>query len=46
MQAVHRGMSNKKGHNIDLKIDKGPLHFRKRLAQMIAAEKPSLHAAE
>ena len=46
VQAVHRGMSAKKGHHIDLKIDKGPLHFRKRLAQMIADEKPTLVAAE
>jgi len=45
MQAVHRGMSKKTGH-IDLKIDKGSLHFRRRLAQMIAEEKPALAAAE
>lgn len=46
MQAVHRGMSNKKSDHIDLKIDKGPLHFRRRLAQLIADETPTLHAAE
>jgi len=38
MQAVHRGMAEKRTPNIDLAIDMGPLRFRRRLAQMIAAE--------
>ena len=51
MQAVHRGMADKRSPNIDLKIDLGPLRFRQRLAQMIAAEqapaeKPRLAVAE
>ncbi len=41
MQAVHRGMANKRSPNIDLKIDLGPLRFRRRLAQLIAAEQES-----
>lgn len=38
MQAVHRGMADKRSLNIDLTIDAGPLRFRRRMAQMIAAE--------
>jgi len=38
MQAVHRGMANKRTPNIGLAIDAGPQRFRRRLAQMIAAE--------
>lgn len=54
MQAVHRGMADKQSPNIDLKIDLGPLRFRQRLTQSIAAErelrlaveKPKLAVAE
>lgn len=38
MQAVHRGMANKRTPNIGLAIDAGPQRFRRRIAQMIAAE--------
>ena len=36
--AVHKGMANKRTLNIDLRIDNGPLRFRRRMAQMIKAE--------
>ena len=36
--AVHKGMANKRTPNIDLRIDNGPLRFRRRMAQMIKAE--------
>jgi vanillate O-demethylase monooxygenase subunit len=39
MQAVHRGMKYKRTPNIGLAIDAGPQRFRRRLAQMIAAER-------
>ncbi len=39
LQAVHKGMANKRSPNIDLKIDVGPLRFRRRLAQLIEAER-------
>jgi vanillate O-demethylase monooxygenase subunit len=38
LEAVHHGMANKHTPNLDLKIDVGPLRFRRRLAQMIDAE--------
>lgn len=38
LQAVHRGMAARATPNIDLGSDQGPLRFRRRLAQMIAAE--------
>jgi vanillate O-demethylase monooxygenase subunit len=43
MQAVHRGMANKRTPNIGLAIDAGPQRFRRRLAQLIAVERE--HAA-
>ena len=46
LEAVQQGMANKKTPNLDLKIDTGPLRFRRRLAQMIAAENSTAVAAE
>jgi phenylpropionate dioxygenase-like ring-hydroxylating dioxygenase large terminal subunit len=46
LEAVHRGMANKVTPNLDLKIDVGPLRFRRRVAQLIAAEQPLTAAAE
>ena len=46
LNAVHAGMANKRTPNLDLKIDVGPLRYRKRLDQMITAEKSSAIAAE
>ncbi|NMM80705.1 (2Fe-2S)-binding protein [Acidovorax sp. SRB_14] len=39
LQAVHQGLAEKTSPNIDLKIDVGPLRFRRRLAQLIEAER-------
>lgn len=41
LQAVHRGLSEKTSPNLNLKIDAGPLHFRRNLADLIAAERSS-----
>lgn len=38
--AVHKGMANTRPPNIDLRTDNGPLRFRRRMAQLIAAEQP------
>jgi vanillate O-demethylase monooxygenase subunit len=38
LKAVHDGMANKRTSNIDFHIDKGPLHFRRAMARLIAAE--------
>jgi phenylpropionate dioxygenase-like ring-hydroxylating dioxygenase large terminal subunit len=46
LEAVHRGMANKRTPNLDLKIDVGPLRFRKRISELIAAENPVQVAAE
>jgi len=46
LNAVQRGMANKRTPNLDLKIDVGPLRFRRRLGQLIVAETPALAAAE
>ena len=46
LNAVQRGMANKRTPNLDLKIDVGPLRFRRRLGQLIVAETPQLAAAE
>jgi vanillate O-demethylase monooxygenase subunit len=35
---VHKGMAEKRTPNIDLRVDTGPLRFRRRLAQLIEAE--------
>jgi vanillate O-demethylase monooxygenase subunit len=46
LTAVHEGMANKRTPNLDLKIDVGPLRFRKRLDQLISAEAIQPMAAE
>jgi vanillate O-demethylase monooxygenase subunit len=46
LTAVHEGMANKRTPNLDLKIDVGPLRFRKRLDQLISAEAVQPMAAE
>jgi vanillate O-demethylase monooxygenase subunit len=46
LTAVHEGMANKRTPNLDLKIDVGPLRFRKRLDQLISTEAVQLMAAE
>jgi phenylpropionate dioxygenase-like ring-hydroxylating dioxygenase large terminal subunit len=46
LNAVHRGMANKQTPNLDLKIDVGPLRFRRGLANLVAAESKSAVAAE
>jgi phenylpropionate dioxygenase-like ring-hydroxylating dioxygenase large terminal subunit len=38
LEKVHRGMAERRTPNIDLKIDTGPMRFRRRLAQLIEAE--------
>jgi len=45
LAAVHKGMADKRTPNIDLRIDAGPLRFRRRLAQLIEAEAQSLAVA-
>ncbi|MDE2396122.1 MAG: aromatic ring-hydroxylating dioxygenase subunit alpha [Burkholderiales bacterium] len=39
LQAVHKGIANERTPHIDLKIDVGQLRFRRRLAQLIEAER-------
>jgi phenylpropionate dioxygenase-like ring-hydroxylating dioxygenase large terminal subunit len=39
LEAVHRGMSNKRTPNLDLRLDVGSRLFRKKLAALIDAEK-------
>ena len=46
LQAVQKGMAGKVTPNLDLKIDVGPLRFRRRMAQLIAAESQPRAAAE
>jgi vanillate O-demethylase monooxygenase subunit len=46
LNAVHKSMANKRTPNLDLKIDVGPLRFRRNLAKLIAAEEQQLQAAE
>jgi phenylpropionate dioxygenase-like ring-hydroxylating dioxygenase large terminal subunit len=46
LEAVQLGMDNKLTPNLDLKIDAGPLRFRRRLAAMIAEEAKLPQAAE
>jgi hypothetical protein len=38
LSAVHKGIANKRTPNLDLKIDVGPLRFRRNLAKLIEAE--------
>jgi vanillate O-demethylase monooxygenase subunit len=44
LERVHRGMANRRTPHINLKIDTGPLRFRRRLAQLIDAEAASAEA--
>ncbi len=46
LNAVHKGMASKRTPNLDLRIDAGPLRFRRNVAQRIAAEAQALAAAE
>ena len=39
LEAVHKAFAEQRTPNIDLKIDVGPLRFRRRLAQMIKDER-------
>jgi vanillate O-demethylase monooxygenase subunit len=45
LNAVQRGLDNKRTPNIDLAIDGGPLRFRRALARLIADEERSLGQA-
>jgi hypothetical protein len=45
LEAVHEGFRNQVTRNLDLPIDRAPLTFRRRLAQMMAAETPDKHEA-
>ena len=45
LNAVHKGMVNKRTPNLDLKIDVGPLRFRRNLAKLIESEGRPLVAA-
>jgi hypothetical protein len=38
LEAVNEGFRNKVTPNLDLAIDRAPLTFRKKLAQLIATE--------
>ena len=38
LTAVHQGMANKRTPNLDLKIDVGPMRFRRNLTKLIEAE--------
>ena len=46
LMAVHKGMSNPRTPNLDLKIDVGPLRFRRNLAKLIEQERAQKVAAE
>jgi vanillate O-demethylase monooxygenase subunit len=46
LEAVQIGMDNKRTPNLDLKIDAGPLRFRRRLDQLISQESLLPQAAE
>ncbi|MES2434004.1 MAG: aromatic ring-hydroxylating dioxygenase subunit alpha [Pseudomonadota bacterium] len=46
LTAVHQGLANKRTPNLDLKIDVGPLRFRRNLAKRIEAEQAQKVAAE
>jgi vanillate O-demethylase monooxygenase subunit len=45
LSAVHKGIANKRTPNLDLKIDVGPLRFRRNLAKLIEAEGQLVAAA-
>jgi len=46
LEAVQKGMDNRRSPNIDLRIDTGPLRFRQRVMQMAAAEEEAAEAAQ
>jgi vanillate O-demethylase monooxygenase subunit len=46
LNAVQKGMANKRTPNLDLKIDVGPLRFRRNLAKLIDSENLQMAAAE
>lgn len=46
LNAVHKGMANKRTPHLDLRIDIGPLRFRRNLGNLIASESQQLAAAE
>ena len=46
LEAVHRGMANKRTPNMSLGIDKGPLAFRRGIAERVASEQPVAMVAE
>jgi len=46
LTAVHQGLTNKRTPNLDLKIDVGPMRFRRNLAKLIEAEQAQKAAAE
>lgn len=46
LTAVHKGMAEKRTPNLDLKIDVGPMRFRRNLAKRIEAEQAQKVAAE
>jgi vanillate O-demethylase monooxygenase subunit len=45
LEAVHRGIANERAPHINLPIDAGPLRFRRRVAEMIEAERAGLGSA-
>ncbi len=45
LEAVHEGMAARTTPNIDLGIDAGALRFRRRLAELVAAEQAGADAA-
>ena len=46
LEAVHRGMANKRTPNMSLGIDKGPLAFRRGIADRVAGEQQMAMVAE
>ena len=46
LTAVHLGLANKRTPNLDLKIDVGPMRFRRNLAKLIEAGQAQTAAAE
>jgi len=45
LEAVHKGLANKRTPNIDLRVDAGPLRFRRMLARCIALEQATFPAS-
>jgi len=46
LTAVHKGLANPRTPNLDLKIDVGPLRFRRNLSKLIEQENSAKAAAE